>query len=149
MRVIVTSRKDGRGLVKPFLLGTVHTGEPFWVGGKMLTVTKDNRVYIPKEIMEKHGYLRKDGTRALIVETGGRYVDKLDENNKVVINPETGKPFRVKVQGGDILKGKTLEKYLKTGKTGDRIPAETVSDAVEKGDLKILKAKDGTDLYIG
>lgn len=148
MRFIVTSTKDGRGVVKPFISGPSHAGEPFWIGNELLTVTKDNRIYIPKEIMEAHGFLRKDGTRALILETGGRYINKID-NGKLVINPETGKPFRVKLQGADILKSESLDKYLKTGKTGDRIPAEAVSDAVEKGDLKILKATDQTDLYIG
>lgn len=131
MRVIVTSRKDGRGLVKPFAGDKDHSGEPFFIGNEELTIGKDNRVYIPRRIMDSLGFLRADGSRAVVLETGATHLEG------------------ELIQGGDILSAESLSNYLERGKTGDRIPLEPISKAVEEGDLRILKATDRTDLYIG
>lgn len=139
-RFVVTARKDGRGLVRPFVDGEKHTGEPFYIGGQSLKVTKDGRVYIPKSIMDSFGTLI-NGTRSLVLETGGTYQNP-QTDVKYVRTAKTGTKL---IQGADILQSPAIDEFLQTAKTGDRVPDSVVGEGIEE--LKILKPRDGVDLY--
>lgn len=139
-RFVVTARKDGRGLVRPFVDGEKHTGEPFYIGGRALKVTKDGRVYIPKSIMEEFGTLI-NGSRKLVLETGGTH-EKAKKDVKYVRTAKTGTKL---IQGADILQSPVINEFLIGAKTGDRVPDSVVGEDVEE--LKILKPRDGVDLY--
>lgn len=53
MPVIVTAKKDGRGMIAPFgTFGKPQAGANVTIGEKSYKVTKDGRVNIPKKIME-------------------------------------------------------------------------------------------------
>lgn len=140
MRVVVSARKDGRGLVTPFIDDINRKGQPFYVGGLPLKITKDNRVYIPKKIMDKYGTLI-NGRRMLVLETGATY-ETPQSGVSYVKESKTAKKL---LQGADILKGENIDKFLTGANTGDRVP----DNVVYSEDLQILKAKDTTDLYIG
>ena len=139
-RFVVTARKDGRGLVRPFVDGESHTGETFYIGGRGFKVTADGRVYIPKSIMERFGTL-VNGKRSIVLETGGTY-EKAKEGVKYVRTAKTGTKL---LQGADILQSPAIDDFLQNAKTGDRVPDSVVGANVE--DLKILKPRDGVDLY--
>lgn len=139
-RFVVTARKDGRGLVRPFVDGESHAGEPFYISGQSLKVTKDGRVYIPKSIMESFGTLI-DGKRALVLETGGTH-EKGKKGVKYVRTAKTGTKL---IQGADILQSPTIDAFLENARTGDRVPDSIVGEGIEE--LKILKPRDGVDLY--
>lgn len=133
-RFVVTARKDGRGLVRPFIDGKTHAFEDFWLHGVLkdgedvpLKVTKDGRVYIPQAIMDEFGTLLNNGRRALVLETGATHVEG---------------EF---ISGADILQSPAISDFLKTAKTGDRVPDSIVSEDIDQ--LKILKPRDGVDLY--
>lgn len=133
-RFVVTARKDGRGLVRPFVDGKTHAFEDFWLHGVFkdgedvpLEVTKDGRVYIPRAIMNEFGTLLSNGRRALVLETGATHLEG---------------EF---ISGADILQSPAITDFLKTAKTGDRVPDSVISEDVEN--LKILKPRDGVDLY--
>lgn len=133
-RFVVTARKDGRGLVRPFVDGKTHAFEDFWLHGVLkdgedvpLEVTKDGRVYIPRAIMTEFGTLLSNGRRALVLETGATHLEG---------------EF---ISGADILQSPAITDFLKTAKTGDRVPDSVISEDVEN--LKILKPRDGVDLY--
>ena len=72
MKIVVVADKTGSAKVKPFVEGN-HAGEAFWIGGEKFKITADNRVKLGKKFMEKNGFLRADGRRALILDTGGRW----------------------------------------------------------------------------
>lgn len=139
-RFVVTARKDGRGLVRPFVDGEKHTGETFYIGGRGFKVTADGRVYIPKSVMERFGTL-VNGKRSIVLETGGTY-EKAKEGVKYVRTAKTGTKL---IQGADILQSPTIDAFLQTAKTGDRVPDSVVGEGIEE--LKILKPRDGVDLY--
>lgn len=133
-RFVVTARKDGRGLVRPFIDGKTHAYEDFWLHGVLkdgedspLEVTKDGRVYIPRAIMEEFGTLLSNGRRALVLETGATHIDG---------------EF---ISGADILQSPSITDFLRTAKTGDRVPDSVVGKNIDE--LKILKPRDGVDLY--
>ena len=139
-RFVVTARKDGRGLVRPFVDGEKHTGETFYIGGRGFKVTADGRVYIPKSVMERFGTL-VNGKRSIVLETGGTY-ENARKGVQYVRTAKTGRKF---IQGADILQSPAIDEFLQTAKTGDRVPDSVMGVNVE--DLKILKPRDGVDLY--
>jgi hypothetical protein len=95
--------------------------------------------------MEKHGFLRSDGKRALILETGARYYAPR-ELNKEQIDGHAGKSKTGKylVQGAEILSGEPFNEWHEK-KTGTRVPYKVGSEE----DYDILKPFDGPDVYGG
>lgn len=145
MRVVVVADKSGVGRVKPFAWGE-HGGESFWVNKQKFRITSDNRLKLGKKFMDKHGFLRSDGKRALILETGARYYTR-NELTKEQIKDYRGKKSKTGkylVQGADILSGEPFEEWYEK-KTGTRVPYKV--GAEEK--YEILKPVDGPDLYGG
>lgn len=144
MRVVVVADKRGVGRVKPFAWGD-HAGENFWVANSKFRITSDNRLKLGKRFMDKHGFLRSDGRRAVILETGARYYTPR-ELSKEQIKGHSGKSKTGKylIQGAEILTGEPFEKYYEY-KTGTRVPYKVGSE--EKYD--ILKPVDGPDIYGG
>lgn len=144
MRVVVVADKRGVGKVKPFTWGG-HAGEAFWVDNQKFKITADNRLKLGKKFMDKHGFLRADGRRALILETGARYYTP-HELSKEQIKGHAGKSKTGKylVQGAEVLKGKPFEEWYEK-KTGTRVPYKVGSEE----DFDILKPFDGPDVYGG
>lgn len=144
MRVVVVADKTGVGRVKPFANGN-HAGEAFWVDKQKFKITSDNRLKLGKKFMDKHGFLRSDGRRALILETGARYYAS-HELSQEQIKGHAGKSKTGKylVQGAQMLKGKPFEEWYEK-KTGTRVPYKVGSEE----DYDILKPFDGPDVYGG
>lgn len=145
MRVLVVADKAGVGRVKPFAWGK-HVGESFWIDNQKFRITTDNRVKLGKKFMDKHGFLRADGRRALILETGARYysrneLTKEQIKDHPVKSTKTGKYL---VQGARILSGKPFEEYYEY-KTGTRVPEKVGAEE----EYNRLKAFDGPDIYGG
>lgn len=143
MRVLVVADKNGTAKFNPFV-DIKRTNQPFWIARTPFNVTKDGRVKISKKFMDEHGFLRKDGRRALILSTGARYYPEQElfpEQIKMLPekDPKTGKYY---VQGGQILAGEPFEPYYE-GKTGDIIKQSVGS----KEDYTILQAYDSPDIY--
>lgn len=147
MKVLIVADKTGSAKVKPFTTGN-HAGEPFWIGGKKFKITADNRVKIGKKFMEENGFLRADGRRALIIDTGARWYTEGELSPKQIkelgAKEKNGKYF---VQGAKIRKGKPYEKYYDK-RTGSRIPAD-VGTADEALETETLEAFDSRDIYHG
>ena len=144
MRVVVVADKNGVGKVKPFVWGD-HAGEVFWVDKQKFRIMSDNRLKLGKKFMDKHGFLRADGRRALILETGARYYAP-QELSKEQIKGHSGKSKTGKylIQGADILKGEAFEEWYEK-KTGTRVPYKVGSEE----EFEILKPFDGPDVYGG
>lgn len=70
MRILIVADKNGVGHIKAYSGPGSRFGEDFWIGGGKFRVTKDNRIKLGKKFMEKHGFLRSDGRRAIIIDTG-------------------------------------------------------------------------------
>lgn len=72
---IVSQRIDGRGGIKPFgTYGTNQAGSKVDIGlqnkngsPKLMTVTKDGRVNIPKSVFDKVGIKGKDGRKRISI----------------------------------------------------------------------------------
>ena len=66
---IARARSDGRGGITPFGLtgkdARKLAGRPVHVGDRELTVGRDGRVNIPKDIMDTYGVVGDDGRRRL------------------------------------------------------------------------------------
>ena len=144
MRVLVVADKNGTAKFNPFVDIKRTTNHPFWLDRTPFNVTKDGRVKISKKFMDEHGFLRKDGRRALILSTGARYYPEQELSLEQIKrlpgkDPATGKYY---VQGGEILTGKPFEEYYE-GKTGDIIPKSVGSGE----DYTILEAYDSPDIY--
>ena len=90
--------------------------------------------------MERFGTL-VNGKRSIVLETGGTY-ENARKGVQYVRTAKTGRKF---IQGADILQSPAIDEFLQTAKTGDRVPDSVVGANVE--DLKILKPRDGVDLY--
>lgn len=151
MKIIVVADKNGTAKFKPFAENETHWLEPFWIGGEKFSISKDNRVKLGKKFMEKHGYLRADGRRALVIDTGARYYadnELTPEQREKLGVVRTSKNGKHLVQGGKIKKGKPYEKYMETGKTGNRVPAD-VGTGDEALDTESLEAYDSRDIYTG
>lgn len=145
MRVLVVADKRGIGRVKPFTWGE-HAGETFWIDNQKFRITSDNRLKLGKKFMDKHGFLRADGKRALILETGARYYAPHELTKEQIKEHSTTKSKTGKylVQGADILSGKSFEEYYNM-KTGTRVPYKVGAEE----EYEILKPFDGPDLYGG
>lgn len=145
MRVLVVADKRGIGQVKPFAWGE-HAGEDFWVNKQKFRITSDNRLKLGKKFMDKHGFLRSDGRRAVILETGARYFTghELPKEFKEKHRGKKSKDGSYLVQGAKILSGEPFEEWYEK-KTGSRVPFKVGSEE----DYEILKAVDGPDLYRG
>lgn len=145
MRVLVVADKSGVGRVKPFAWGD-HAGEEFWIDKTKFRVTSDNRIKLGKRFMDKYGFLRSDGRRAIILETGARYfsINDLPKELKVDRPKKVSEKGSYLVQGAEILSGEPFEKWYEK-KTGDRVPYKVGAEE----DYEILKAFDGPDLYTG
>lgn len=149
-RILVVADSNGTAKFKPFQ-GKNHGGEPFWLAGKKFTITADNRVKIGKKFMEQYGFLRDDGKRALIVETGARwYADyELDAKEREELGPKNPRNGKYLLQGGNILSGKAFHKSY-SGRNGERIPLD-LDDEVER-DVEgriVLRPTRGRDIYGG
>lgn len=142
MRVLVVADKRGVGRVKPFAWGD-HAGEDFWVANSKFRISSDNRLKLGKRFMDKHGFLRSDGRRAVILETGARYF-KSHELPKETHKVKRSKTGSYLVQGAEILTGEPFEEYYEY-KTGTRVPYKVGSEE----EYNILKPVDGPDLYKG
>lgn len=145
MRVVVVADKTGVGKVKPFTWGE-HAGQAFWVDKQKFKITADNRLKLGKKFMDKHGFLRADGRRALILETGARYYAPHELSTEQIKehpgkDSKTGKYY---VQGAQILKGEPFEEWFEK-KTGTRVPYKVGSEE----DYDILQPYDGPDVYGG
>lgn len=145
MRVLVVADKRGIGQVKPFGWGD-HAGEDFWVDNSKFRITSDNRLKLGKKFMDKHGFLRSDGRRAVILETGARYfsINELPKEYKEKYRGRRSKSGSYLVQGAEILSGEPFEEWYDY-KTGTRVPYDVGSEE----DIDILKPVDGPDLYTG
>lgn len=144
MRVLVVADKNGTAKFNPFVDIKKVTDHPFWIAETPFNITSDGRVKISKKFMDEHGYLRKDGRRALILSTGARYYpeqDLLPEQIKLLPGKDT-KTGKYYVQGGQILSGKPFEEYYEK-KTGDIVPQSVGKDE----DYTILEAYDSPDVY--
>lgn len=145
MRVLVVADKRGVGQVKPFAWGD-HAGEDFWVNNSKFRITSDNRLKLGKKFMDKHGFLRADGKRALILETGARYfsINELPKEVKEKHRGKRSKAGSYLIQGAEILNGEPFEEWY-DHKTGTRVPYKVGSEE----EYGILKPLDGPDLYTG
>lgn len=146
MKILVVADKTGSAKVKPFVQGN-HSGEAFWIGGEKFRITADNRVKIGKKFMEKNGFLRPDGRRALIIDTGARWYTEGELSKEQLKQLGAKDPLNGKylVQGAKIKRGKPYEKYY-SGRTGSRIPAD-VGTGDEALDTDTLEAFDSRDVY--
>ena len=77
--------------------------------------------------MDEFGTLLNNGRRALVLETGATHLEG---------------EF---ISGADILQSPSISDFLRTAKTGDRVPDSVVAEDIDQ--LKILKPRDGVDLY--
>ena len=140
MRILVVSNKKGSATVKPFNDSKDHAGEPFWVHGKILKVGKDNRITIGKNFMEERGFLRPDGRRVFVMETGIKWLtpDQFPERKRGKYKPTRKSKLDDThfVHGANIKTGKLYEKYY-SGQTGDRLPVTDV-EYTEDGDVKLV-----------
>lgn len=144
MRVVVVADKTGVGKVKPFTWGE-HAGETFWVDKQKFRIMSDNRLKLGKKFMDKHGFLRSDGRRALILETGARYYAPHElSKEQIKGHSRKSKTGKYLVQGAEILKGEPFEEWYEK-KTGTRVPYKVGSEE----DYDILKPFDGPDVYGG
>lgn len=148
MKILVVADKNGVGHVKPFQKTEAHGGEKFWIAGKAFNVTADNRIKLGKKFMEEHGYLRADGRRALVLDTGGRHYTE-NELSAEQINALGAKEAngKYKVQGAKIRSGKPYESYYDK-KNGSRLPAD-LGTGDESLDSETLEAFDSRDIYHG
>lgn len=96
--------------------------------------------------MDKHGFLRSDGRRAIILETGARYFTshELPKEYKETRPEKRSKQGSYLIQGAEILSGEPFEEWYDY-KTGTRIPYNVGSEE----EYDILKPVDGPDLYKG
>ena len=145
MRVLVVADKRGVGRVKTFTWGE-HAGETFWIDNQKFRITSDNRLKLGKKFMDKHGFLRADGKRALILETGARYYRR-DELTKEMVEDYSGKKSetgKYLFQGAKILSGEPFEEWYDK-KTGTRVPYKVGAEE----EYETLKPFDGPDVYGG
>lgn len=124
MRILIVADNNGIGHVKPFQGCGNHQGEAFWIGGKKFTVSQDNRIKLGKMFMEKHGFVRSDGRRAIIIDTGfwqyrpeELYYDMIEQ-----LGAEC-KDGVYRVRGARIETGKAFEPYYEK-ENGSRIPMD-------------------------
>lgn len=144
MRVLVVADKNGTAKFNPFVDIKKNTNHPFWIDMTPFNITTDGRVKISKKFMDEHGFLRKDGRRALILSTGARYYPEnfLSAEQIKMLPGKDEKTGKYYVQGGQILTGKPFEEWYEK-KTGEIIP-----ERVGRGeDYKILEAYDSPDVY--
>lgn len=144
MRVLVVADKNGTAKFNPFVDIKKNTKHPFWIDMTPFNITSDGRVKISKKFMDEHGFLRKDGRRALILSTGARYYPEnfLSAEQIKMLPGKDEKTGKYYVQGGQILTGKPFEEWYEK-KTGEIIP-----ERVGRGeDYKILEAYDSPDVY--
>ena len=131
VRLLLVNDGKRSTIINPFVNQNLdHALEPWHIAGHKLTIKSGNLIKIPPRIFKEVGYKRPDGTYAMVIETGHTHIDK--------------KHF----QGADILKSKKIDEYLRTATQSGRVPDSVVSEAAED-DLRILKPKDGVDLYVG
>lgn len=145
MRVVVVADKSGVGRVKPFAWGS-HAGEEFWIDNTKFRITSDNRLKLGKKFMDKHGFLRSDGRRAIIIETGARYFrsHELPKEMKEKPRGKRSEQGSYLIQGAEILSGEPFEEWY-DHKTGTHVPYNVGAEE----EYEILKPLDGPDLYTG
>lgn len=148
MKLLIVADKNGVGHVKPFQGMGSHRGEAYWIAGEKFNVSADNRIKLGKKFMEEHGFIRADGRRAVIIETGARHYSEgelsAEQLKKLGAKRENGKYL---VQGGKLKKGKPFETYYEN-KNGARIPVD-VGTGDEALDTETLEAFDSRDIYTG
>ncbi len=147
MRILVVSDKNGTAKVKPFNDYKDHTGEAYWIHGKIFRISAENRLKFGKKFMEKYGSLRDDGKRAFVMETGTKWLSESSlpkgAREKYGINKRS-KSDTYFVRGANVLRGKVFEKYY-SGRNGQRIPVDEV-EYDENGAIK-LKPMNTVDVY--
>lgn len=147
MRILVVPNKNGTAEVKPFNDYKNHAGEAYWIDGKLFRVSAKNRIKFGKKFMEKHGYMRDDGKRVFIMETGTKWLPETDlpekTREKYGINRKS-KFNKYFVRGANILKGKNFEKYY-SGRNGQSVQVDEV-DYTDTGAIK-LKPENSVDVY--
>ena len=130
VRLLLINDGKRSTVINPFVNNNIdHTFEPWYIAGHKLSIKSGNLIKIPPRVFKEAGYKRSDGTYAMVIETGNTHIE--------------GKHF----QGADVLKGKKIMQYARKSESG-RVPDSVVSEAAED-DLRILKPKDGVDLYVG
>lgn len=116
--ILVVANEDGYAKYYPFVAGTNHEDETFWIAGYRFIVNSDNSVLLGEKFMKDYGYVRPDGKRALILKAYGRYFpmryegEVYEQDNKwlekyTTVDPVKGGRY---VQGARILYGKSFEK---------------------------------------
>ena len=96
--VMSRAHADGRGSTRPFALSTRHAkwfaGQTVHIGDREVTVGRDGRINIPKDIMETYGVVGDDGRRrigfAWLSETNGSLIALPYTPRGVDVNAETG-----------------------------------------------------------
>lgn len=72
-KLLVVADEDGTAKYSPFVVGSNHKGEAFWIAGQKFKVKRDNSIHLGKKFMKEYGYVRPDGRRALILESFGHW----------------------------------------------------------------------------
>lgn len=147
--ILVVSNKNGTARIKPFDDYKNHAGEAYWIHGKLFKVGSDNRIKFSDKFMEKHGFLRSDGKRGLILQPGLRWLTSSEfPEAKRKKFKQTRKSYNDTyfVNGANILNGKEYEKYY-SGHTGDRVDLDPV-EYDENGGIK-LRQENTVDVYQG
>ena len=130
--ILVVANPYGYAKYYPFIGGTYHVGEVFWIAGEKFKVGSDNSILLGKEFMKDYGYVRPDGKRALILKAYGRYFPMRAENeedNEWLEKYTTVTKGGRYVQGARILYAKSLEKsYWKISGSNVQINQITCTD---------------------
>lgn len=102
--IAVVAQDDGRGELFPFKLArTDHAGELFYISGYTFKIDAENRVTIPAEIMEKLGFVRKDGKRAFdIVPAAVHIKGKLTHGGFIYDSPTIRESLEDAPNGGQL-----------------------------------------------
>lgn len=105
---VVVARSDGRAGFKPFgTYGKEQAGAKVAIGGKEYTVTKDGRINIPKEFMDKYGTANGEGRKVAVIrfksaggKDGWKKLDmEIKEPAKEAVEQKTGeKPKKLEVK---------------------------------------------------
>lgn len=102
--ITVVSGKNGGASIKPFLQGCPdYTGHQFLIGEYKINILKGNLLKIPKYVMEKYGYLRKDGRYAFAMDTGWTTVDKKRHPAGVIVESDDIRKFLDTTENGNYL----------------------------------------------
>lgn len=147
MRILVVSDKNGTAKVKPFNDYKNHTGEAFWIHGKLFRVSAENRIKFGKKFMEQYGHLREDGKRAFVMETGTKWLpeDDLPEKTREKYGINRKSKFnKYFVRGANVVKGDAVKKYY-SGRNGDHVPVDEV-EYTDTGSIK-LRPENTVDVY--